>query len=419
MRMDTIRTYRWPLLVTCLAILAYGLLWLFDGRDGITSKPTTIWHVTAQTLTAQNHTPLLRIYGRVHSPATSILSAQVDAPVQKTWVKDGSHIRAGQLMITLNDHKPQLNLQQQQAALADLHSQLNQEQTTHAYEQQSYQHELTLIKLAQTSLQRFQTLYQKNLVPAAKVEEKQDALATQIIKANTLQTRIHNHRHRSQSLHAKIQQQKALLDQANIELNDTKVRAPYAGRVIKVSVGVGQHVRKGEPLVSVFNPSQLELRGQIPYLYMHTLRQQLAQQHSVTAVSTHTKPVIRSTLARLASSVDSGDVAVEGIFTFNGATPHVAIGRVIALDVTMPAVKHSFLVPNAAIYHGKQIFLIKNKQLHPIAITSHGPSQTPGKVIITSPQLHSGDQVLAMQLSHAGKGTPVAIAHNNQGDSRP
>lgn len=417
MRMDTIRTYRWPLLVTCIAILAYGLLWLFDSRDSTTSKPTTIWPVTAQTLTAQSHAPLLRIYGRVHSPATSVLTAQVDAPVQKIWVKDGGHIRASQLMITLNDHKAQLNVQQQQAALADLHSQLNQEQTTHAHEQQSYQHELALIKLAQQSLQRFQTLYKKNLVSAAQLEQKKDALATQTIKANTLQARIRNHQHRTQSLNAKIHQQQAILDRANIELNDTNIRAPYSGHVIKVSVGVGQHVRKGEHLVSVFNPTQLELRGQIPYLYMHTLRQQLAQQRSVKATSIHTKPVIHSILTRLASSVNSGDVAAEGIFTFDSPTPHLAIGRVISLDVTMPAVKHSFLVPSAAIYHGKQIFLIKNNKLHPVTITSHGPSQTPGKVIITSPQLRTGEQALTMQLSHAGEGTPVTIVHNNHGST--
>jgi len=56
---------------------------------------------------------------------------------------------------------------------------------------------------------------------------------------------------RAQSAGARVAQAKALLDQANLNLGYTTIKAPVAGRVSKKSVEPGQVIQPGQPLLAI------------------------------------------------------------------------------------------------------------------------------------------------------------------------
>jgi len=65
---------------------------------------------------------------------------------------------------------------------------------------------------------------------------------------------------RVESAKARVESARAQLAQAEADLARTRVRAPFDGRVLFTSVGLGQYVAKGEPLGRIFSTGVAEIR---------------------------------------------------------------------------------------------------------------------------------------------------------------
>lgn len=65
---------------------------------------------------------------------------------------------------------------------------------------------------------------------------------------------------RVQSSEARVASAKAELAQAEVDLQRTKIRAPFAGRVLFNSAGLGQYISRGESLGQIFSTDIFEVR---------------------------------------------------------------------------------------------------------------------------------------------------------------
>ena len=112
-------------------------------------------------------------------------------------------------------------------------------------------------------------------------------------------------------------------------------------------------------------------------------------------------------LRRLAGAVKSGDVSTEGLFIFTAPHPHFSIGTVMAVDVKLPKVANSFVVPMTALDQHNTIHLIQQSRLRSVTVKQHGSAEKSGYVIITGKALSSGQKILTSKLNQAADGTLV------------
>ncbi len=94
-----------PILI--LLIGAGGLVALVNSkpqREALEAREKA-WVIDVLTIEPATVTPQLSLYGRVHSPRTTNMSAAVTADVRSVEVLEGQYVQAGQTMVILDDRE--------------------------------------------------------------------------------------------------------------------------------------------------------------------------------------------------------------------------------------------------------------------------------------------------------------------------
>lgn len=158
-------------------------------------------------------TPIVYDYtGFVQAQQEMELKAQVSGQITGKFFKGGDTVVAGQKLYTIDQRTYQANLLNAQAGLANARANLAN---------------------AALNAERYTKLYEQNAI-------SKQALDNVIMQ-------------RDQAM-AAVNAQEALLENAQINMNDTTVRAPFTGRIDTNAVEVGNYVVAGQtPLVKISN----------------------------------------------------------------------------------------------------------------------------------------------------------------------
>ena len=169
--------------------------------------------------TEQSLSASTRITGSLHATRQSSVHAQGNAIVQSILANNGDAVQKGQVLVTLNDQDNRARLAQAQASLAQARAQ-----------------QILSNSIRDRNIQ----LYRKGFLSEIELERsKADALAQQ----------------------EQVNAQRALLQISEKALQDAVLRAPLSGVVTDRLIDVGQTVAGGQNLLSIVDPSSLELQA--------------------------------------------------------------------------------------------------------------------------------------------------------------
>lgn len=194
-----------------------GLMLLLAACGGPKVQPGTIDAAAGQplpagaviaTVAAQETAPRIDVVGTVASEKTITLGAHLGAYVQEVFVSAGDHVKAGQVLVTLDDREIR-------------------EQYTAAEAQ---------FKQADREYQRVKSLMEKG----AATEQAQTA---------------------AEAAHTAA---KAQLERVNVMLSYAKVTAPIDGVVTERRVEAGDLAGPGQPLLVVYDPARMRLEVPVP-----------------------------------------------------------------------------------------------------------------------------------------------------------
>ena len=198
----------------------------------------------------------------------TVLAPQVNGYVTEVLVHDYEHVTVGQPLVHIDTRSYEAALAQAQAQLANARAQLANSAQTQSQNQAGLQvRQATLAaaraeaERARAELQRVEELAARGSVSlnerdkvratarlaAANVAKAQGdiAIGQQSIKATTVNR---------DALEAAVQMAQAQVSQAQINLDNTTVRAPSDGQASEVSVRKGQYVAAGSQLLYVVPP---------------------------------------------------------------------------------------------------------------------------------------------------------------------
>ncbi len=198
----------------------------------------------------------------------TVLAPQVNGYVTEVLVHDYEHVTVGQPLVHIDTRSYEAALAQAQAQLANARAQLANSAQTQSQNQAGLQVRQATLSAAQAEaeraraeLQRVEELAARGSVSlnerdkvratarlaAANVAKAQGdiAIGQQSIKATTVNR---------DALEAAVQMAQAQVSQAQINLDNTTVRAPSDGQASEVSVRKGQYVAAGSQLLYVVPP---------------------------------------------------------------------------------------------------------------------------------------------------------------------
>lgn len=209
-------------LVVLLLMAGATILWLGGQSDGGQAPaprqvPVQVTEVEVRTLQEG-----LRGIGTLRALAEVVISSEVAGRVESVLFEEGSPVEAGQVLVTLEDEKLRRQLAASDSVL-----------------------EAARVRVAnlERSFERQQRLVEQGLVS----EEEFEQVRTDLDAAR-----------------AEMAQLQAQVELVREQLQDTEIRAPFAGTISERLVDPGAYVSPGDPLAHLYQLDPLEISFSVP-----------------------------------------------------------------------------------------------------------------------------------------------------------
>ncbi len=202
--------------LTATLIIIFSLLWILSGKlkdkeipDFNAAKPQTVFKVVTESSQAIEKYRELFFYGKAFAAQKVELKSEIDGKIAKIIKEDGNYLAAGEEIIALDNRQYETSFRQFKANLAE----------------------------KKLTLRSTKNLARKKLASKAQLAVAQ----------------------------ADFEKAQADLKLAEIDLKNTKIIAPFAGKIEKIYIEEGEVIKKFDtPLVQFLNDNKILIESYIP-----------------------------------------------------------------------------------------------------------------------------------------------------------
>ena len=371
------------------------------------------WAVFGLTVHSQTVAPEVNLYGTVKAGQPHQLTADTNGKLVSLAVKPGQRVTKGQSLGQIDPFDSQLQVDQLQADLVDVRSQIQQEQRQLTLDKELAKIESRLVASAERRFEKEQNIRKQNLTSDLAVEQTQQQLENLRMQALQTQHRIDGHPGRLQRLQAQEKRVLLGLESAQRKLSGTEITAPGAGSINNLAVVNGQLVAQGQLLMELFLGDDLEVEVLLPTGIVEQIQSGRLLLSEITGQVKLGQEWLPATFDRLSSVVDSGMAGQRAVFALATKPQLLPPGTAVDMVLATRAIGEVFLVPEQAIYDGKRLYRVdQESRIQSVDVALLGKKRVAGDEewwIISSPSIQSGDQVMLSRLGNAISGLKVEV----------
>jgi HlyD family secretion protein len=229
---------------------------------------STVVPVRAEVVIRQEIASVISTNGKIEPVRNFEAHAPAPATIKKILVHEGDHVRAGQLLVQLDDADARANAAKALAQLRAAEADLSAIKTGGTHEEVlTTQADLAKAQAEQNdahrALQAIQRLAQNGAAAPAEVEAAQNRVKKADADVQLLQARL-NSRFSSPEVtkvQANAEQARAAYEASQDLLRNLNIRAPFAGTVYTLPARPGAYVNGGDLLVQVANLEKMQVRA--------------------------------------------------------------------------------------------------------------------------------------------------------------
>lgn len=375
------------------------------------------WPVSVMSASPRSAPPILITYGKLEARQSASLKTTLSAPVKKVVTPEGAWVNQGDLIIELDDAEAMLALKVAQASYERNQAQLQSTRTDQLLANELTQHHADLAAFAESNLNRYRELHGKGMISDSVLDEvRQQASERAMVFARHMSA-VADFPNKIDEQLAAVREAQARTQQAELDVQQTAVRAPFSGRVISIGVATGDRVSPGTSLVEIADYEQLEIRTSVSAELGIRLRQALQAEHKIIAKTQLGDQFVEFVLDRLSGNIKPGQSGLDAFF-HTSLNQSLVIGSVMNLVVELPTEHQVVAVPMQSLYETDRVYRVENNRLNGISVTRIGDyidEQGHFRVLVRSDELKAGDSLMTTQLPVAISGllvTPVALLHD-------
>jgi multidrug efflux pump subunit AcrA (membrane-fusion protein) len=199
--------------------------------------------------------------GTVRSKTISVLSSKVLGRVVTIPVREGDRVKAGQLLVEIDDREMKAQLQKSQAGLKEAQYALDEiEKGIRGGEAEKKAADARLA-LASSTFDRYKGLFERRSVSLQELDEVQTKNTAANADADQASERLQALLAKRNQIIARIDQAKADTVNAEAFLSHTRILSPIDGIVTTKPADIGQMAAPGTPLLSVEDESHYRLEA--------------------------------------------------------------------------------------------------------------------------------------------------------------
>ncbi|GAB4235259.1 MAG: efflux RND transporter periplasmic adaptor subunit [Acidobacteriota bacterium] len=343
--------------------------------------------------------------GTIRARTVAPVAAKVMAAVLEVAVEEGSRVRAGDLLVRLDDKDAQARLAQAEAARSEAEAALEEVAKAIEVARSAREAAAAQAALAEATYRRFQQLLERKSVSRQEFDEVEAKLKAAQAQLRQAEEGVAAAEAKQAQVQAKIAQAEAAVEQARVYLRDCTVRAPFAGIVSEKRVDVGQLAVPGQPLLILEDPTEHEAWVAVPEGRIAEVRLDMAVQVAVAALGGDTLAgTVREIIPRADPATRTTSVKV--------ALPsHPGLRSGQFAEVRFPGAEEAVIaVPeDAVLRRGQllQVFVVGDDGVAQLRLVQLGRRWSGWVEVLAG--LAVGDRVVLEPPADLRDGTPVRV----------
>jgi HlyD family secretion protein len=330
------------------------------------------------------------------------ISSEADGKVSRILADLGDRVKAGQVLLQIDNEKQQYSYEQQQAALARALAQYGAsdpqnlpdiEKTPDAQRANA-----DLVQATQ-AFERASELFKRTLISQQALDDARAALQS---KRAIYNAALQN----GKNLRASIQASEATMKLAGRQLRDTEIRAPFDGFVERRLVNLGELVKSQTPVMAVVRLDPLKVTAEIPEKMAPWIS--VGQQVDLQ-VDAYRDRKFSGKLSRISPGVNTATRA----FPFEALVPNpdtvLKPGTFARVHIESGQVDTVLTLPYAALqyrYGVNRVFVVTGGKL---ALRELAVGQRLGERIEIMSGVKAGESVAVTDVDTLADGTPVTV----------
>jgi RND family efflux transporter MFP subunit len=223
-----------------------------------------------------------------------------------------------------------------------------------------------------------------------------------------------------ESAKAKVMSAQAQLEKTQLKLERTQIVAPYAGRILKKKVDIGQVISTNSQLADIFAVDYVEIR--LPIKNNDLALIDLPEEYRNSGVQVQPVPVNfqsdlignqswQGEVVRTEGAIDNSAQQLYIVAQINNpyqSSTHspIKIGQYVTAQIKGKSIDNALVIPNSAIYQGSYVYIVSDGVLIRTDIETRW--QNSHDAIIAS-GLEFGDKLVLTSLGQVSSGTAVSI----------
>lgn len=307
-----------PALLTVAALTLAGVAgwgWMSGTAPAPAKKMAPPVPVLAATAKQEDMPIVLEVVGRAEAYQSAALKARVDGQVAKVLYQDGQHVKAGQLLIQLDNRDYTAKLQQAEANVQKSEAQ---------------------IAKARADVARYTALRERNFISQEKLNDVTTNATTLIAGKGG---------------------DKAAAEVARLQQSYTQIRAPFAGVIGARLVFPGSAVKTNDTVLAMVNQIQpLYVTFNVAEAHLPRLRaamQGKAMQVQARVPGEPKDAAQTGTVRFIDNAVDASSGSIQLKAVLPNSTEKLTPGQFLNLSLQLDTAKNAVIVPNEAIQQGQ------------------------------------------------------------------
>ena len=427
------------------ALLQFALVILFVGGAAVTvqwmiaTKPSApqqatsepVYAVRAVQATAAFNQPIISVFGEVSARRSVEMRALVAGPVVEASARliVGERVEAGEVLVRIDPFSYEGAVDEAQANLAESEARLVEASAELAATEKDLERIREQVTLAERDLARARRLVKSRNVAERTVDERELTLVQRRQSLEAAESARTVQKARIDQQKAAVQRLKWRLRQAERDLADTVLRAPFAAIVRSENVGLGKRLSVNDVIAQLYEADGLDVRFTLSdsqFGRINADETPLVGREADITWAVGGEPIrARAVIDRIGPEVSSitGGVSILGRIQDAAANAALRPGAFVTVALTDRGFGDSFRLPEEAFYDGDHVFTLEPTE----------PAQDAGRAVWSlsrqpatalawdgSEVLVRGDfdgkWVLTSRLAEAGEGVKVRILNTIFGE---
>ena len=288
------------------------------------------------------------------------VSSEVEGRVERVLVDVGDRVASGQPIVKVAPAELELGLEQQRAALRQARARLgindDNDDLKDVRAAAEVKRAAADLADAEQKYRRAKTLYEQGLVPRQNFDEAES-------RYNSARAAYELAMQAVENMRAQLAQSRASTQLAQKKLNDSTIRAPFAGQVKERSVTQGQYLKVQTAVMVIVNIDPLRVRLKVPEKMAAWVHE--GQEVTVT-VEAYADRTFKGKVTRINPAVDQQTRSFEVEALIENRDNALKPGFFVKATIPSSNVSDALFVPQEAllyVYGVYKVFVIEGSTL--------------------------------------------------------